>query len=133
MPPSVLATTAVEWADGARSFGGHHVLLSIVSALFDDRDSALSEGGPQKLETMATITVQVRAESAFDVGDADALGLIEQVRRGLGKVSVREALEAAGIVIAIFPASTRNVGGVGDDHALSVHAFEVVFCTTFAL
>lgn len=133
MPSAVLAKTAVAWADGPRPFAGHHVLLSIVSAVFDDRDSALSEGGPQTLESMAVITVQVTAESGFDSGDGDALWLIEQVRLGLRKVSVREALEAAGVVVAVFPRSTRNIGGIGDDRALSVHAFEVVFCTTFGL
>jgi hypothetical protein len=133
MPPAVLASTGVAWADGPRPFAGHHVLLSIVSAVFDDRDSAVSQGGPQTLETMAVITVQVTAESSYDGGDFDALWLIEQLRLGLRKVSVREALEAAGVVVAVFPRSTRNIGGVVDDHALSVHAFEVVFCATFGL
>lgn len=133
MPPAVLLTTGVAWADGPRPFAGHHVLLSIVSAVFDDRDSALSEGGPQTLESMALITTQVTAESPYDAGDADALWLVEQLRLGLRKVSVREALEAAGVVIAVFPRSTRNIGGVADDRALSVHAFEFTCCCTFGL
>ncbi len=133
MPPSVLATTGVAWADAPRPFAGHHVLLSIVSAVFEDRDSALSEGGPQLLESMAVITVQILTESGHDSGDADALWLLEQVRLGLRKVSVGEALEAAGVVVQAFPRTTRNIGGVGDDRALSVHATEVVFCATFGL
>lgn len=133
MPPSVLSATAVAWADGPRPFAGHHVLLSVVSAVYDDRDSALSEGGPQVLESMAVITVQVTAESSYDAGDGDGLWLIEQLRLGLRKVSVREALAAAGIVIQAFPRSSRNIGGVVDDRALSVHAIEAVFCTTFGL
>lgn len=133
MPPSVLATTAVEWADGPRSAARQHVLLSVVSAVFDDRDSALSEGGPQRLESMAVITVQLSAEAVDDAGDADALWLIEQVRLGLRKVSVRDALQALGIVIQAFPRTTRNIGGTADGRALSVHAIEATFCCTFAL
>jgi hypothetical protein len=133
MPPAVLVTTAATWADGPRPYAGHHVLLSVVSAIFDDRDSALSRGGPQVLESMAVITVQVVAEATNDSGDTDALWLIEQLRLGLRKVSVRAELETAGIVIQVFPRSTRNIGGVADGHALSVHALEVTFCCTFAL
>ncbi|HEY6056219.1 MAG TPA: hypothetical protein VIU86_19975 [Gaiellaceae bacterium] len=133
LPASVLPTTGVAWADGPRPHARQLVLLSVVSTLFDDRDSALSEGGLQTLESMATPTVQVSCESSFDSGDADALWLIEQCRLGLRKVSVREALASAGIVIQVFPRSTRNVGGQADDRALSVHLFEVRFCTTFVL
>lgn len=133
MPPSVLAATGVTWADGPRLYAGHQVLLSIVSAIFDDRDSALSMGGPQVLESMGVITVQIVTESGFDSGDADALWLIEQLRLGLRKVSVRERLEVLGIVVQAYPRTTRNIGGVGDDRALSVHATEVTFCATFGL
>lgn len=133
MPPSVLAATGVAWADGPRPFAGHHVLLSVVSGVFDDRDSALSEGGPQLLESMAVIVVQIMAESGYDAGDADALWVIEQVRLGLRKVSVREALEAAGVVVQTYPRSTLNVGGNADGRALSRHTIEVTFCATFGL
>jgi len=133
MPPAVLAVTGVCWADAPRPFAQHHVLLSVVSGVFDDRDSALSEGGPQMLESMSVITVQLLAESPFDSGDFDALWLIEQCRLGLRKISVIETLSALGIVIAVFPRSTLNVGGVADAHALSRHAIEVTFCATFAL
>jgi hypothetical protein len=133
MPPAVLATTGVAWSDGPRPHADKRVLLSVVSAVFDDRDSALSRGGTQQLESMAVIVVQVTCESSFDSSDGDALWLIEQCRLGLRKVSVREALEAAGIVIQVFPRATRNIGGVADGRALSIHMFEVVFCTTFSL
>jgi hypothetical protein len=133
MSPSVLETTAVEWADGPRSTARRHVLLSVVSSVFDDRDSALDEGGPQRVETMAVIVVQMSAEATDDAGDADALWLIEQVRPGLRKVSVREALAALGIAIQVFPRSTRNIGGTADGRALSVHAIEATFCCTFVL
>jgi hypothetical protein len=133
MPAGVLATCGVAWADGPRPHAGHHVLLSIVSATFDDRDSALSTGGLQTLESMAVIVVQVVCESTYDSGDLDALWLIEQVRLGLRKVRVREALETAGIVIQVFPRSTRNIGGDADARALSRHALEFTCCTTFAL
>jgi hypothetical protein len=133
MPPAVLETTGVAWEDGPRPHTGTRLLLSVVSATFDDRDSALSEGGTQRLESMVVIAVQVRSESTYDSGDIDALWLIEQVRLGLRKVSVREALKAAGIVIQIFPRSTRNIGGMADDRALSVHAFDFTCCTSFFL
>lgn len=133
IPPSVLATAGVAWADGPRPHARHRVLLSIVSAVFDDRDSALSEGGIQSLESMAVIAVQVTAESSFDTADADALWLIEQLRLGLRKVTVAAALDEAGVVIQIFPRSTRNIGGVADDRALSVHAFEFTCCAGFEL
>lgn len=133
LPATVLPTTGVAWTDGPRPHAGQRLLLSVVSSLFDDRDSALSEGGLQTLESMAGIVVQVVAESSFDSGDVDALWLIEQCRLGLRKVSVREALAAAGIVIQVFPRSTRNIGGTADDRALSRHLFEVTFCTSFAL
>lgn len=133
MPPTVLETTGVGWEDGPHPHAPHRVFLSVVSGVFDDRDSALDEGGIQHLESMGVVTIQLKAESGYDTGDVDALWLIEQVRLGLRKVSVRAALEAAGIVISIFPRSTRNIGGVADGRALSVHALEFTCCTTFAL
>jgi len=133
LPTGVLAECGVAWEDGPRPHAKHRVLLSVVSAVFDDRDSALDEGGVQRLESMAVITLQLKAESAHDTGDADALWLIEQCRLGLRKVSVREALATAGIVIQVFPRSTRNIGGIADDHAMSVHSLEFTTCCTFEL
>jgi hypothetical protein len=133
LPTAVLAECGVAWEDGPRPHALHRVLLSVVSSTFDDRDSALDEGGVQRLESMAIIVVQLKAESAHDSGDIDALWLIEQCRLGLRKVSVREALATAGILITVFPRSTRNIGGVADDHALSVHALEFTTCCTFVL
>lgn len=133
MPAAVLSTAGVAWSDGPRPHARHRVLLSIVSAVFEDRDSALSTGGVQTLESMAVIVVQVTAESTFDTGDSDALWLIEQLRLGLRKVSVREALATAGVVIQIFPRTTRNIGGIADDRALSVHAIEFQCCASFSL
>jgi len=133
IPPAVLAVTGVAWEDGPRPHAGLRVLLSVVSAVFDDRDSALSTGGEQTLESMAVVTIQVKTESSYDSGDRDALWLIEQLRLGLRKVSVREALETAGVVISVFPRATRNIGGVADERALSVHALEFTTCCTFGL
>lgn len=133
MPASVLETASVAWSDAPREFAGHRALLSVVSSVFEDRDSALSQGGEQSLESMAIITVQLTAESSFDAGDQDALWLIEELRLGIRKLSVQAILEAAGIRIQAFPRSTRNIGGVADDRALSVHALEFTCCTTFGL
>lgn len=133
MPASVRELAAVAWADGPRPHARYRVLLSVVSAVFEDRDSALSEGGTQRLESMAVITTQITAESVHDAGDADALWLVEQLRLGLRKVSVAAALEAAGVLVQRYPQSTRSIGGFADDRALSIHAIELVCCTTFAL
>lgn len=133
IPSAVLAVTGVAWEDGPRPHAGLRVLLSVVSAVFDDRDSALSVGGLQTLESMAVVTIQVKAESSYDTGDRDALWLIEQLRLGLRKVSVKDALDVAGVVISVFPRSTRNIGGIADDRALSVHALEFTTCCTFEL
>lgn len=132
-PTAVLAECAVTWEDGPRLHAKHRLLLSVVSSQFDDRDSALDEGGIQRLESMAIIVLQVRAESAHDSGDLDALWLIEQCRLGLRKVSVKEAMDAAGILITVFPRTTRNLGGIADDHAMSIHALEFTTCCTFVL
>lgn len=133
IPAAVLATTGVAWADGPRPHARHRVLLSIVSSVFEDRDSALSEGGEQRLESMAIIVVQVTCESTYDTGDADGPWLIEQLRLGLRKVSVQLALNTAGIRVQVFPRQSRNIGGMGDERALSVHAIEFTCCTTFVL
>lgn len=130
---SVLATTGVAWADGPRPTARHRVLLSVVSAVFDDRDSALSQGGEQSLESMAVITIQVTCESTFDTGDSDALWLMEQLRLGLRKLSVQAIFATAGIRVQIYPRTSRNIGGIADDHALSVHAIEFTCCATFVL
>lgn len=133
IPSAVLEVTGVAWEDGPRPHAGLRVLLSVVSAVFDDRDSALSTGGLQSLESMARVTFQVKTESTFDSGDRDALWLIEQLRLGLRKISVKDALAAAGVVISVFPRSTRNIGGIADARALSVHALEFTTCCTFTL
>lgn len=133
IPAPVLSTTGVAWADGPRPHAGKRVLLSIVSAVFDDRDSALSTGGNQALESMATIVVQILTESSYDSGDLDALWLLEQLRLGLRRLSIRDALEALGIVVQAYPRATRNIGGSADDRALSRHAIELTFCATFVL
>jgi hypothetical protein len=133
IPAPVLEVCGVAWEDGPRPHAGLRVLLSVVSTLFDDRDSGLDEGGNQRLESMVCPTIQVKTESSFDSGDRDALWLIEQLRLGLRKVSVCEALGAAGIVIQVFPRSTRNIGGMADERALSVHALEFTVCCTFGL
>lgn len=122
----------VSWFDGRRPFGKHRLLLSVVSTVFEhDRDSALSEGGDQTLSTSAAITVQVQAESSFDDGALDALWLVEQVRLGLRRVSVREALDVADIAIAAFPGATVSRSYPADARIVSAHSFDVTFRTVF--
>lgn len=130
----------VTWSDGPRPFAAHRLLLSIVSTTFDhDLDTSLSQGGEQELSSMATVTVQVTAESTHDssarggAGGApgDALWLLEQVRLGLRRVSVFEALVEAGVRIVGFPAATISRSYPADSRIISAHSFDVQFRTIF--
>lgn len=133
LPSDVALTTGVAFEDGARPHARWRLLLSAVSTTYDDRDSSLSTGGLQTLESMVCVTVQIRAESTFDSPDANALWLIEQCRLGLRKLSVNAALEAAGIVVQAYPARAQRLPGVADGHALSMAVIEWTLCTTFGL
>lgn len=131
--PANLDGPKVSWADDARPFGRHRILLSVVSATYlHDRDSALSSGGPQELCTMATIVVQVQAESTHDrsgptSGPADALWLLEQVRLGLRRVSVADALRTAEAPIVGFPGATVSRSYPADGRIVSARSFDVAF------
>lgn len=135
MPASVRAPAnndgpTVTWTDDARPFGKHRLLLGIVSTVFNhDRDSALSTGGDQELSSMATITVQVQAESIHDRSSSpgDALWLLEQVRLGLRRVSVAEALRAAECPIVGFPLALSARSYKADSRIISAHSFDVQF------
>lgn len=141
MPASVSAPAdgdgpTVTWFDGRRPFASRRLLLSVVSTTFDhDLDSSLSEGGEQDLRSMATVTVQVQAESTHDSpsvadgGHGDALHLIEQVRLGLRRIRVLEALQAAGMAIVGFPATTVSRSYPADGRIVSAHSFDVQFRT----
>lgn len=124
--PANLDGPTVTWTDDRRPFAKHRLLLSVVSTTFDhDRDSSLSDGGAQELSTMATVTIQVTAESSFDTPSADALWLLEQVRLGLRRVSVRDQLEDDGVPIVGFPASTTSRSYPADGRIISAHSFDV--------
>lgn len=147
MPTAVRAPAdnngpTVTWSDGPRPFAAHRLLLSIVSTTFDhDHDSALSEGAEQALCSMATVTVQVTAESTHDssaragtagaTAPGDALWLLEQVRLGLRRVSVLDALVEAGVRIVGFPAATTGRSYPADGRIISAHSFDVQFRTIF--
>ena len=142
MPAAVRAPAnndgpTVTWSDDRRPYARHRLLLSVVSTVFNhDRDSALSTGGEQELSTMATITVQFAAESAHD-GSAgppggsagDALWLLEQVRLGLRRVSVAQALFDAGVAIVGYPAITVSRSYPADGRIVSAHSFDVALRT----
>lgn len=124
----------VTWTDDARPFGKHRLLLGIVATRFDhDRDSALSAGGDQELSSMATVTVQVQAESIHDRSSApgDALWLIEQVRLGLRRVTVADALRVAGCPIVGFPSAVVSRSYKADGRIVSAHSFDVQFRFVF--
>lgn len=122
----------VTWFDGARPFAKHRLLLQEISIVPEqDRDSALAEGGEQELSSAVVITVQVQAESSHDSGAANALWLIEQVRMGLRKVSVREDLAEAEVAIASFPGPTSRRSYPADSRIISAASFDVSFRTVF--
>lgn len=131
----------VSWTDDRRPFGRQRLLLAILSVRFDhDRDSALAEGGQQELSSMATVTVQVTAESnhdpAFGAGagsasPGDALWLIEQVRLGLRRAHVADALRTAEAPIVGFPLATVSRSYPADGRIVSAHSFDVQFRTVF--
>lgn len=122
----------VSWFDGRRPFGKHRLLLSVVSSVPEqDRDTALYQGGAQTISSSNVITVQVQAESSFDTGDVDALWLIEQVRLGLRKVSVRRTLADAEVSIASFPGGTNSRPYPADGRIVSAHSFDCSFRTVF--
>lgn len=139
MPSAVSAPAngdgpTVTWTDDRRPFAKHRLLLDLVSHTNDhDRDSSLSTGGEQELSTMKTVTVQVTAESSFDQSGSpgDALWLLEQVRLGLRKVSVREALATAECPIVGFPGTTSKRPYPADGRMISAHSFDVRFRTVF--
>lgn len=143
MPSAVSAPAdnngpTVTWADGPRPFASRRLLLSIVSTTFDhDHDSSLSEGAAQEICSMATVTVQVTAESTHDSsslaggGPGDALHLLEQVRLGLRRISVLEGLVEAGVRIVGFPAATVSRSYPADHRIVSAHSFDVQFRTIF--
>jgi hypothetical protein len=120
---------SVSWTDDRRPFARHRLLLGVVSTVFNhDRDSAEADGGAQELSTMATVVVQVQAESAHDTASTDALWLLEQVRLGLRRVSVRAALAAAdggAIAIVGWPLATVSRSYPADNRIVSAHSFDV--------
>lgn len=143
MPSAVSAPAdnngpTVTWADAPRPFASRRLLLSIVSTTFDhDHDSSLSEGAAQELCSMATVVVQVTAESTHDSpavsggGPGDALHLLEQVRLGLRRISVLEGLVEAGVRIVGFPAATVSRSYPADGRIISAHSFDIQFRTIF--
>lgn len=129
----------VSWADDRRPFARHRLLLDVVSTRFDhDRDSALSEGGEQELSSMATVTVQITSESAHAApaasasqSNGDALWLLEQVRLGLRRVAVREALVAAECPIVGFPGALVKRSYPADGRVIGAFSTDVQFRYTF--
>lgn len=122
----------VFWDDGADPYAKHKVQLTEVSTVLEqDRDSALDTGGEQVLSSLVAITVQVQAESIHDDPTLNANWLIEQVRLGLRKVSVRAALHAANVVIAEFPGATTRRSYPADGHRISAASFDITFRTEF--
>ncbi len=138
MPSSVRAPANndgpdIGWIDGPSAVAKHVVQLSEVSTVIEhDRDTSLYVGGAQALSSFVRIVVQVQCESIHDDTTLNAQWLVEQVRLGLRKISVREALKTANVVIAGFPLSTTKRSYPADGHAISAASFDVEFRTEFA-
>lgn len=129
----------VSWAEDRRPFARHRLLLDVVSTRFDhDRDSALAEGGDQDLSSMATVVVQITAESAHAApaasatqANGDALWLLEQVRLGLRRVAVREALVAAECPIVEYPVGVVKRSYPADGRTVAAFSVDIAFRFTF--
>ncbi len=123
---------AVFWGDGADPYAKHKVQLTEVSVVYEmDRDTALYVGGAQALSSFVAITVQVQCESIHDDPTLNAQWIIEQIRLGLRRVSMREALQTANVIIANFPGATVRRSYPADGHTISAHSFDVTFRTEF--
>jgi hypothetical protein len=137
MPSSVSAPAnndgpAVFWVDGAMPYGKHLIQLSEVSVVYEmDRDTALYTGGAQTLSSFVAITVQVQCESQHDDPTLNAQWLVEQIRLGLRKVSVADALKTANVIIANFPSATVRRSYPTDGRIISAASFDVAFRTEF--
>lgn len=129
----------VSWTEDRRPFARHRLLLGVLSFRSElDRDSAESAGGDQELSTMATVTVQVTAESAHaapgsapGLASGDALWLLEQVRLGLRRTPVREALALAECPIVGFPGVVTPRSYPADGRVVGAASFDVAFRFTF--
>lgn len=121
---------SVFWVDGAMPHGKHLVQLSEVSAVYEhDRDTALYQGGAQALSSFVAISVQVQCESQHDDPTLNAQWLVEQIRLGLRKVSVADALRTANVLIAGWPGSTQRRSYPADGSTISAVSFDVTFRT----
>lgn len=138
MPSSVASPTnndgpAVFWEGGADPYAKHKVVLSEVSTVPEmDRDSALGTGGAQSLSSFMLITIQVQCESVHDDPTLNSLWLVEQIRLGLRRVSVRETLAAANVVVAVFPGAIVRRAYRADGRMISAASFDVQFRTEFS-
>lgn len=128
---TLAATTNVDWGDGGRGFSQRRLLLTIVSATDEWIYEEPNVPG-QRLSSQKDVAVQVMAESVHDSADADAQDLLEQVRLGLRRTSVRAALNAAGVSTPKDPSPTSRFSYLHQGRMVSAHAFDVVFRGVFA-
>lgn len=130
--PTNLDGPAVFWDDGAMPYAKHLIQLTEVSVVFEmDRDTALTTGGAQALSSFVAVTVQVQAESQHDDPTLNSQWLIEQVRLGLRKVSVQDALRTANVLVASYPTATVRRSYPADGHRISAASFDITFRTSF--
>lgn len=128
-----LETCAVNWSGGARELADLKVLLDVVSEVeLADREELFYDSG-LRLSALKDSTIQFRAESTYDTPDSDALDLLNDLRFGLSKLAVTEALAAAGITMVDRPGPTQNLGFTSNNRRISSHGFEVVFRAVFGL
>lgn len=131
MPPAILATTPVNWAGGAREAGFQRLLLDPVSDVeIAEREGTVHDG---EISSLNDVTIQVTAESPYDSADVDARWLAEQVRLGLRRKTVDDALQAAGLSLVGIPMSLKNVSFPSGNRRLSAWAFDATFRFVYEL
>lgn len=127
---ALAASTGVSWADGAREFAERRVLLSIVSSVEDWALEELLENS-QRVSASQDVRVQFMAESTYDSGDEDARDLLHQLRFGLLRLSVRDALGTAGVSIVGTASAITRFSYLHGGRRISAHAFEAAFRAVF--
>ncbi len=131
LPTARQSAASVNWSGGAREMADLRVLLDVVSEVeLYDRDDLHPT---QAVESVLDTVVQIRAESTHDYADSDALSLLNDVRYGLRRTAVWEALQTAGVQLIGPAGATVNTSYRASQRLVSSHAFEITCRAAFGL
>lgn len=128
---ALASTTGVSWADGGRELADRRILLSIISSTEEWVHEELPDANTQRVSAQRDVSIQMMAESTFDTGDADARDLLNTLRFGLRRLSVVEALHAAGIGMPSQASAISRFSYLHSGRRVSAHAFDTVFRASF--